>query len=250
MTNPWEIKSDDKRTEDSLPTFIIFCEDQICEPIYFKYFETTKIKVNPIGNKKSKIENVTNALCHCRENDLMHNDNGVEFLNAGDIHVWCVFDMDKGAEEDDEANNANFDLAVDGAVAKGFNVAWSNDSFELWILLHFEDVDVKDDDFKSREKYYERLTEIFRNLPNPNEKLSRAKTHASFGYKSDLKRERNFRNIVRPELEKRITSAINRARKIEKVYSDADQNHHQKSPLTLAHLLVEELINKGGKEIN
>ena len=39
MKEPWNIKEDDTRTADSLPIFIIFCEDEVSEPIYFKYFE-------------------------------------------------------------------------------------------------------------------------------------------------------------------------------------------------------------------
>ena len=43
MDEPWNIKKEDTRQADSKPNFIIFCEDEVSEPIYFKYFETEKI---------------------------------------------------------------------------------------------------------------------------------------------------------------------------------------------------------------
>ena len=45
--------------------------------------------------------------------------------------VWVVFDKD---------NNTDFDEAISLAKKEGFNVAWSNESFELWLLLHFQDL--------------------------------------------------------------------------------------------------------------
>ena len=46
--------------------------------------------------------------------------------------VWCVFDKDGFPLE-------NFDNAIHEATAAGFKVGWSNQAFEYWLLLHFED---------------------------------------------------------------------------------------------------------------
>lgn len=46
--------------------------------------------------------------------------------------VWCVFDKDGFPLE-------NFDNAIQQAEAAGFLVGWSNQAFEYWLLLHFED---------------------------------------------------------------------------------------------------------------
>lgn len=43
-------------------------------------------------------------------------------------NVWVVFDKD---DFDD------FDKAIQTANSKGYQVAWSNQSFEYWIYLHF-----------------------------------------------------------------------------------------------------------------
>ncbi|MBX4262538.1 RloB family protein (plasmid) [Clostridium estertheticum] len=45
--------------------------------------------------------------------------------------VWVVFDKD---------DNDDFDEAIIIAKKEGLNVAWSNECFELWLLLHFQDL--------------------------------------------------------------------------------------------------------------
>jgi len=94
MIKPWEIKSSDIRVADNLPTFIIFCEDEVSEPTYFKFFETTKIKVNPIKKQDSKITNVIKTICYCQSNGLMQENDGLMFLETENIQIWCVFDRD------------------------------------------------------------------------------------------------------------------------------------------------------------
>lgn len=64
--------------------------------------------------------------------------------------VWVVFDKD---------DNQDFDEAISLAKREGLNVAWSNECFELWLLLHFQDL-------KSaigRNDYYSKLTTHFKN---------------------------------------------------------------------------------------
>ena len=75
--NPWELRSDDSRIEDKLSTFIIFTEDKVSERVYFKSFETGNVKVNAIGNQKSKIANVTNAIKHCQDNTLFDDNDKI-----------------------------------------------------------------------------------------------------------------------------------------------------------------------------
>ena len=45
--------------------------------------------------------------------------------------VWCVFDKDDC--DDDE-----FNCVIEDAKRQGLRVAYSNQSFELWYLLHFD----------------------------------------------------------------------------------------------------------------
>jgi hypothetical protein len=250
MTEPWNIKTEDTRQADTLPTFIIFCEDETSEPIYFKYFETSKIKVNPIKGQKSKIDNVVNAIHYCENNGLMEQKEGLLRLQSDETQVWCVFDRDIEASISEiQKQNISFDESIETAKMKGFKVAWSNDAFELWILLHFEDIDVSDEIFKSRKTYYERLTEIFKSLPHPNEDLVKAQRHASFNYKKDLKSENNFRNITRKEIVDKTNDAIQRAKALEAYHNTEMKPNHEKSPCTLVYHLVEDLISLGGKKV-
>lgn len=250
MNEPWNIKQEDIRRADSLPTFIIFCEDEISEPIYFKYFETSIIKVNPVKNQKSKIDNVFNAICHCIDQGLMDSKDELLCLRKEDTHVWCVFDRDREETTSKRhIGNISFNEAIETAKARGIKVAWSNDAFELWVLLHFEDVDFEDENYKKRKAYYDRLTKIFKSLPNPNEDLVKALKHKSFSYKQDLKHKNNFRNIVRNEIISKTKDAIKRAKVLEKYHEMTNKHNHKKSPCTYIHHLVEELIRLGGKKI-
>jgi hypothetical protein len=73
--------------------------------------------------------------------------------------AWCVYDRDK---EPNDGKDTAFNDSIVTANSKGIKTAWSNDNFELWILLHFEDVDIQNHEYLSRKKYYERLTEILK----------------------------------------------------------------------------------------
>lgn len=250
MSNPWDIKTDDSRESDLRPVFIIFCEDEVSEPIYFESFRTSKIEVNAIRNQRSKIDNVVKAIDYCKQNSLMEvNDEELHF-NKEDIQIWCVFDRDiEDSDLEIRKQNILFDESVTIANTKGFNVAWSNDAFELWILLHFEDVDVTDEKYKNRKAYYDRLTEILKALPNPNSELVKALKHDSFYYKKDFKSANNFKQIIIPEIVGKTSTAIENAKRIEAHFADKNILNHKKAPCTLVHHLVEELIRLGGKEI-
>lgn len=247
MNNPWNIKSDDTRNEDTIPTFIIFCEDDASEPTYFKYFETDSIKINRIGGQRSKLFNVYSVIDYCNLNEYFEPIKESKFrLKESAPFIWCVFDHDKKGEPNE---HHNFNTSIETAQNRGFNVAWSNDAFELWILLHFEDVDPENEHFKHRMTYYDRLTEIFKSLPEPNEMLSLQLTHPKFTYKQGLKSQKKFSNIVLPQIKSKIKEAISRAEVLEEYFTTNNVLPHEKAPCTLIHHLVKELIEKGGKEI-
>ncbi|HNI45813.1 MAG TPA: RloB family protein, partial [Chitinophagales bacterium] len=47
-------------------------------------------------------------------------------------HIWIVFDKDN-------FEDYNFNNAINKATAHGIKVAWSNQAFEYWFILHFMD---------------------------------------------------------------------------------------------------------------
>ena len=180
MINHWDLKTDDNRDSDTIINFVIFCEDSVSEPFYFNYFETNKIKVNCIKNQKNMMKNVVNAIHHCETTGLLIHENGEHCMTEG-TQVWCVFDRDKEeTAEKREKGNIEFNASIDIAKGKGINIAWSNDSFELWVLLHFQNVETDDTE---RQSYYDKLRKIFRELPIPNEDFQNVLVHESYSYK-------------------------------------------------------------------
>ena len=249
MSNAWDLKVDDKRTADSLFTFIIFCEDEISEYYYFKWFETSLIKVNVVRKQKSMLTNLRKAITFCTENGILINNGANYKLGEEGIELWCVYDRDvennlaEIAEKDNE-----FNLSISLGEQNDINVAWSNDAFELWILLHLMDIDPNIDDTKKRVYYYDSLTDYFKNKNNPNTDLAKAISHASFSYKKDLKSKNNFINIVRNEILPNTQMAIERSIALFEIHK-TKVNHYDKKPCTTIHNLVINLLDKGKQEI-
>lgn len=249
MVEPWKIKQDDSRKPDSLPTFIIFCEDEVSEPIYFKFFETELIKVNVVEKQKSKMENVIKAITHCTNEKMVVFENDTYKLNSTDTHIWCVYDRDtEDQPELRQEGNTAFNISIDTARKAGIKVAWSNDSFELWVLLHFEEIDPQNSLNALRITYYDRLTTIFKSMTSANADLDKARIHATFSYKKDLKQKNNFRTIVREKMVGSTQIAIQRAKNLETFHSKSDRPNNEKSPCTLVHHLILDLIKLGGKK--
>lgn len=64
-------------------------------------------------------------------------------------NIWLVFDKD---------DFKDFDQAIVKGTAKGYKVAWSNQSFEYWLYLHF----YYSDSALHRDEWNAKLDEIFK----------------------------------------------------------------------------------------
>lgn len=102
-------------------SFLIICEGQNTEPDYFNEFKLGSAKVEAVGEGKNTISLVNKAL----ELRKQYKNKGIKF----DQH-WVVFDKDDCSFE-------QFNTAVQMAESSGFNVAYSNQAFEFWFILHF-----------------------------------------------------------------------------------------------------------------
>lgn len=100
------------------PTILIVCEGENTEPSYFNQFKLSSATVKPIGEGYNTLSLVNRAIQLSKEKEYEQ--------------VWCVFDKD-----DFSANDFNNAIAL--ADANNFGVAYSNQAFEYWILLHFDD---------------------------------------------------------------------------------------------------------------
>lgn len=111
-------------------TFLIICEGLNTEPCYFKGF--------PVPSKVVLIEGGCNSKTALVDYALSIRDKE-EYIGR---EVWCVFDFD--IHPDEARTQANdFNNAINKAEKNGLKVAWSNDAFELWFLLHFENIDAR-----------------------------------------------------------------------------------------------------------
>jgi hypothetical protein len=98
--------------------FLIVCEGAKTEPNYFKSFRVPMdVRVRVIGLGEDPLTLVRSAA------DFNEQDSYDQ--------VWCVFDRDSWPQD-------KFDNAINSARSKGFEIAYSNEAFELWYVLHFE----------------------------------------------------------------------------------------------------------------
>jgi RloB-like protein len=113
--------------------FLLYCEGEATEPEYFHGFarhlrsSLIEVKVADEQGKdpkklvqlaKAARDNARRAARRDRDDSLKYDE------------VWCVFD---GSE------HARLGEAIDQGLVNSIGLAVSNPSFELWILVHFQD---------------------------------------------------------------------------------------------------------------
>lgn len=98
------------------PAFLIVCEGKNTEPSYFNQFRLTSATIKAVG----KGYNTTAVVKQAKQ------------LKKEDTYdqVWVVFDRDIHSTQ-------NFNNAIKMAEKFGFGVAYSNQAFEYWLILHF-----------------------------------------------------------------------------------------------------------------
>ncbi len=122
--------------------FLIVCEGTKTEPNYFRGFRVPSavIEVEIRGEGMNTISLVEKATYLARQAKLD---------SAAYDQVWCVFDRDEFPEQ-------HFRDALALAKRRGIKVAYSNEAFELWFVLHFHYVCTG----MSRTQYCEKLDDL------------------------------------------------------------------------------------------
>lgn len=142
----------------------------------------------------------------------------VENTDSEYNEIWCVFDMDvkRGADE-----FADFDNAINKALQLGYKVAYSNDAFELWFYLHYNNANAQ----QLRTFYYNELGKRF-----------------GLNYVSDGKK-RNFCLQLYSILNEDPNSSQVKARDRARILFEEQQElpFHEQNPVTKVYELVEEL---------
>lgn len=112
--------------------FQIYCEGENTEPEYFKSFPVnTETKVEAIGFGRSKTALVEKAIKLLSRDLLLKRQRNYD----EDRQLWVVFDYDIRREVKDAFD---YNQAIHLAHSKGIRVAYSNDCFELWFVLHYQ----------------------------------------------------------------------------------------------------------------
>lgn len=170
--------------------FLILCEGTETEPNYFRSFRVpqTVIIVKGLAKDPSKI--ISEAKKYAKKGEY--------------DQIWCVFDRDEWTAE-------TFNSALSISQNEGFKVAYSNQSFELWYVLHFQYLNTA----IPRREYCEKLTKLL-------------------GY-SYTKNQDNFYD----DLLNKQDTAIKNAVRLLKQYEPP--NPEKDDPSTTVHLLVQEL---------
>lgn len=178
-------------------SFLIVCEGSKTEPEYFDSFDVPRevVRFEVARGGGDPVQIVLEAVK--RQKNAVND--GLPF-----DQVWCVFDRDDIVEE-------RFNKALRDAEKRRFRVAYSNQAFELWYLLHFDYHNTG----MNRSTYEQRLST----------KLGRRYRKNDPGMYIDLR--------------SRQETAIAYAAKLLREYDPSDPAND--NPSTTVHLLVQEL---------
>jgi len=105
------------------PIILIYCEGKNTEPSYFNKFRLSSLTIDSFGEGRNTLSLVEKAKKLSEKNNY--------------DQIWCVFDADP--KPDNPKQLENFNNAIRLAEKLKFGVAYSNQAFEYWLILHFED---------------------------------------------------------------------------------------------------------------
>lgn len=218
---PWAAYNDRKpKRFDERQYILVASEDGKSSVYYFTALNarlqnnSTTLKIVPkgCGRNTQSLVNFVKAhkrdwLEEVRKNVLIDDFN----------EVWVLFDLDGFP-------SAKFDNAIKSAQSQNYQVAWSNECFELWYLLHFKDLHTpigRDAIYRELTKFLD-LTEDYTRIKGKDG----MKLHETMAYREDAKK------------------AVKRARKLHEDYVKSGVPPHKANPCTLVFLLVEKLLKQ------
>jgi len=224
-------KVNDRKT---IPDIIIACEDSISSPTYFRMIVDSLIEQKIITQDSFVIakHNHTHPSGVLDDLKKYRSNNGKTYKDFD--HKWIVIDRDcervnGGGHTAEDFNNAlqnakkiRSDLHVD--------VAYANDAFELWYLLHFEYRNTA----ISRDELIERVIE----------KLKQLDSHKFSRLNRDNIKQANYAKLIFEALLPKQEDAILNAERLLLCYGD-EHNPECDNPSTTIHKLVNILNSLG-----
>lgn len=201
---------------------LIVCEDQVLEPVYFGFYQAIFDSIKPetvylrsVGTGKNSLGVVEQAIVErefLQEESKKHID-----------HTWVVFDKDD--LDKSPGNVSRFLGAFELANNNNIKVAYSNECFELWLLLHYEDV--------NPEEPLSRYSNIYPRLENA---INKGRTEASkIKYDHQHQDKRVAEIVFKSNLQK---NAIERANCLNDYHESKGRSPIDSNPNTRVQKLV------------
>jgi hypothetical protein len=197
--------------------FLIVCEDEKTEPAYFQKFqenippETMYLKTVGTGrDAKGVVEKTLEE----------RNSLAKEAKREVDV-TWAVFDTDDA--DQNETRVQRFLAAFEIGQENNINLAYSNEVFELWLLMHLTEVTFRP--ALPRARIYKLLQEHICQHPD----------HAGFNYEHGDTEVLNIIQAIGSQEE-----AIERAKNL--LEQHGERMPINANPSTKVHLLVQDLL--------
>ena len=231
-TNNKEKSKDDfkrkKQIKEQVKSVLIACEDKISSPNYFKMIikkliEDKKITQDSLVIAKHVHVNPKGVL-----KDLLNHKKDDKTYKDFE-HRWIVIDRDIARVNGGGHPKDDFLTALSEAKSKRVEVAYSNDCFEIWYLLHFgyRDTAISRDDI---------IKEVIKKLKDRN-----CVTFSKLN-KENIK-TKEMTELIFNELLELQKTAIKNAKKLLENYADL-HNPELDNPSTKVFELVEILSNE------
>jgi hypothetical protein len=213
-----------KENKNKIADVIIACEDETSAPTYFRLFVAELIRDKIITQDSFVIADHG----HTNPSGVLK-DKCTSGKTYKDFeHKWIAIDSDIERVNGGGHTAQDFNDAMQKAKKLKVEVAHSNDSFELWYLLHFcyRDTPILRDEI---------LDEVIAKLKAKNK-------HKFSKLNKDNIKETNYTKLIFEELVELQDDAVRNATKLLDSYG-ATHNPEEDNPSTTVHKLVEVLLS-------
>lgn len=213
-----------KEHREKVPDIIMACEDSVSAPTYFKMIVQKLLDDKLITPDSFVIAtpNHTNPSGVLEDLKKHKIPSGKTYKNF--MHKWIVIDRDIQRVNGGGHSKEDFNLALQQAKKEKVEVAYSNDAFELWYLLHFDYI----------------ATALLRDEINKRliKKLKEKNPHKFAKMNKENIKQVNCTKLIFDELQPLQEVAMRNAKKLLESYG-IDYTPEKNNPSTTVHKLVE-----------
>jgi len=212
---------------------IMACEDSVSAPTYFK-----SIIQKLLDDKCITPDSFVIAMPYHTNPSGVLEDLKSHKTSSGKTyndftHKWIVIDRDIQRVDGGGHSAEDFNLAMQQAKKEKVEVAYSNDAFELWYLLHFDYIDTA----LLRDEINERLIK----------KLKDKNPHKFVKLNKENIKQANYTKLIFDELQLFQEVAMQNAKKLLESYG-VDSSPQSNNPSTTVHKLIE-ILNRLNQSI-